>query len=130
DRPGILVDHLAVADLVLQPAESVDPDGVAPRAQFRLLGHLGLGDQVADRRIPPGELDAGCLADDAAPPVAPDEVLRSQGLALGQLDVDPRVVLGKARHIASVADLDRQLGDPAGQYSLDLALSDPERVAV
>ena len=51
------------------------PRGVAADAQLRLLGHLGLGDQGAGRRIPPGELDAGLLADEAASSVAPDEVL-------------------------------------------------------
>ena len=62
-------------------------------AQLRLLGHLDLGDQGAGRRVPPGELDAGRLADQAAPSVAPDEVLRPQRLAVGQLDVDAGVVL-------------------------------------
>ena len=94
----------------------------------RLLGHLDLGDQVAPRRIPAGELDAGCLADQAASAVAPDEILRPQRPAVGQLDVDAGVVLREARHLASVVDPHRQLGDPGGHDPLDLVLPDPERV--
>ena len=74
-RPAIRVDDLAVADLVLHPADGMDAEGVVADAQFRLLGHLDLGDQGARRRIPAGELDAGCLADQAASSVAPDEIL-------------------------------------------------------
>ena len=127
-RPPILVDHLAVADLVLQPADAVDARLVAADAQLRLLGHLDLGDQVASRRIPPGELDAGCFTDQAAPSVASDEVLRPQRPAVGQLDLDAGVVLGEARHLTSVIDQHRQLGDPGGHDPLDLVLPDPERV--
>jgi len=76
--PRIRVDHLAVAYLVLQPTECMDAEGVAADAQFRLLSHLDLGDQAARGRIPAGELDAGCSADDAASSVAPDEILRPQ----------------------------------------------------
>ena len=51
-------------------------DGVVADAEFRLLGQLDLGDQGAGRRIPAGELDAGCLADQAASSVAPGEIFR------------------------------------------------------
>ena len=64
-RPSFPVDHLAVADLVLHLAQGMHAGGSAADAQFRLLGHLDLGDQGAHRRIPAGELDAGCLADQA-----------------------------------------------------------------
>ena len=63
NRPAVCVDHLAVADLVLRPAEGMHAAGVVADAQFRLLGQLDLGDQGAGRRIPAGELDSGCLAD-------------------------------------------------------------------
>ena len=129
-RPPIRVDHLAVADLVLHPAEGMDAEGVVADAQFRLLGHLDLGDQAARRRIPPGELDAGCLADQAASSVAPDEILRPQRLAVGQLDVDAGVVLREARHLTSAVDRHRQLADPAGQDALDVVLPQPEPVGV
>ena len=130
DRSPILVDHLAVADLVLHPAEGMDAAGVAADAPLRLLGHLDLGDQAARRRIPPGELDAGCLADQAASSVAPDEILRPQRLAVGQLDVDAGVVLREARHLTSAIDRHRQLADPAGQDALDVVLPQPEPVVV
>ncbi len=127
-RPPIHVDHLAVADLVLEPADAVDAEGVVPDAQFRLLAHLDLGDQVAPRRIPPRELDAGCAPDHAAPSVAADEILRPQRPALGQLDVDAGVVLREAHHLTSVVDPHRQFGDPGGHDLLDLVLPDPERI--
>src|SRR4029453_5911261 len=73
-RPPILVDHLAVADLVLQPAEGMDAEGVVADVQLRLLGPLDLGDKGAGGRIPAGELDAGCFPDQTASSVAPDEI--------------------------------------------------------
>ena len=104
-RPAVRVDDLAVADLVLHPAEGMHADGVVADAPFlRLLGQLDLGDQAARRRIPPRELDAGCLADQAASSVAPDEILRPQRLAVGQLDVDAGVVLREARHLTSAIE--------------------------
>ena len=92
----VRVDDLAVADLVLQPAQAVDARRVAADAQLRLLGHLDLGDQVAGRRIPPGKVDAGRLADDAASAVAPDEVLRPQRLAVGAARHRPRCRPGRS----------------------------------
>ena len=83
-----------------------------------------------DRRIPPGELDAGCLADDAAPAIAADEILRPQRLAVGQLDVDAGVVLREARHLTFAIDRYVQLVDPAGQDALDVVLPEREPVVV
>ena len=73
-RPALLVDHLAVADLVVQFPEGVGAAVVGVDAQLRLLGHLDLGDQAAGGGIPAGELDAGLLADQAAGAVAADQV--------------------------------------------------------
>ncbi len=129
-RPPILVDHLAVADLVLHLAQGMDARGSAADAQFRLLGHLDLGEQAARRRIPAGELDAGCFADQTASSVAPDEIFRPQRLAVGQLDVDAGVVLREARHLTSAIERHRQLADPAGQDALDVVLPQPEPVGV
>ena len=129
-RPPIQVHHLAVAYLVLQPTEGMDAEGVVADAQFRLLGHLDLGDQAAGCRIPPGELDAGCLADQTPSSVAPDEVLCPQRLAVGQLDVDAGVVLRETRHLKAAVDRHRQLADPAGQDALDVVLPEPERVGM
>src|SRR5918995_2719098 len=101
--------------------------GVGP---CRLLGHLDLGDQGAGRRIPPGELDAGGLPDQTASSVAPDEIFRSQRLAVGELDVDAGVVLRETRHFTSTIDRHRQLAYPAGQYALDVVLPQPEPVGM
>jgi hypothetical protein len=129
-RPPIHVDHLAVADLVLHPAEGMDAEGVVAGAPLRLLGHLDLGNQVTDRRIPPGELDAGRFADQTASSVATNEIFRPQGLAIGQLDVDAGVVLRETRRLASAIDRHGQLVDPAGEYALDVVLPQPEAVGM
>ncbi len=129
-RPAIRVDHLAVADLVVRPAEGMRAEGVVADAQFRLLGHLDLGDQAAGRRVPAGELDAGCLADKTAPSVAPHEVLRPQRPAVGELDVDAGFALPEARHLTSAVDRHLELSDPAGQDALDVLLPEPEPVGM
>ena len=130
DRSVVGVDDLAVADLVLDPADAVDADGVLAHAQLRLLGHLDLGDQGAGRRVPPGELDAGRLADEASSTVAPDEVVRPQRLAVGQLDVDAGVVLREPGRLTVAIDGHRQLVDPTGQDALDVVLPQPEPVGM
>src|SRR5437762_13677837 len=84
---------------LLQLAEGVATKGVVVDAPFRLLGQLNLGDQGARRRLPSGELDAGRLADHAAPSVAPDEVVRPEGRAVGELHVDAGVLLREPRHV-------------------------------
>ena len=97
---------------------------------LRLLGQLDLRDQAARRRILAGELDAGCLADQAASSVAPRQVLRPQRLALGQLDVDAGLVLRETRDLTPAIEGHRQLADPAGQDALDVVLPEAERVGV
>jgi hypothetical protein len=54
----------------------MDAGGGAADPQFGLLGHLDLGEQGAGGRLPAGELDPCRFADDAAPSVAPDEIVR------------------------------------------------------
>ena len=130
DGPSWLVDHLAVFDLVLDLAQGMHARGGAADAQFGLFGHLDLGDQAARRRIPPGEPDTGCLADQAASSVAPDEVPRPQRPAVGQLDLDAAVVLREAGDLGAVVDRHRQLGDPAGEDALDVVLPQPEPVGM
>ena len=109
------VQHHPHALAVLQFAQGIDAPVVTADAPRRLFGHLDLGNQVAGRRVPPREVDAGVLADQAATAVASDEVLRSQRAAASQLDIDAGVVLRKARHLASAMDRYRQLGGPGGQ---------------
>ena len=130
DRPAFLVDHLAVADLVLHLAERMDAEGVAADAQFRLLGHLDLGDQLARRRIPPGNSMPAALRTTLRPPSHPTRYSRPQRLAVGQLDVDAGVVLRESRHLAFAIDRHRQLADPAGEDALDVVLPQPEPVGV
>src|SRR5437867_8773085 len=95
---------------------------------WRLLGQLDLGDQEARRRIPSGELDAGRLADQAASAVAPDEILRPQRRAVGQLDVDAGVVLREPRHVALAVERHCKLLDPPGQDALDVVLYQGEPI--
>ena len=129
--PDVLFDqHHPHALPVLELAEAIDALVIAADAPRRLVGHLDLGNQVADRRIPPREVDAGFLADQAATAVASDEVLRPQRTAVGQLDVDAGVVLGKARHLTSAIDRHRQLVDPGGEDALDAVLPQREPVVV
>ena len=115
---------------VLQPAQGMDPVGVAAQAPLRLFGHLDLGDQVAGGRIPPRELDTGGFPDQTASAVAPDEILRPQRRAVGQLHVDAGVVLRETRHLTSAIDRHPQLVDPAGQDALDMFLPQGEPVVV
>jgi hypothetical protein len=62
---------------------------------------LYLGDNRADAGIPAGELDARCLADDAASAVAADEIQRLERRASGDLDLDAGLVLFAADHLPS-----------------------------
>jgi len=126
----LLTHHDPHSFAILEPADPVDALLVAADAQFRLLSRLNLGDQRAGGWVPPGKLDAGRLADKAAPSVAPHEVPRPQPLAVGQFHVDARVILREARHLASAVDQHPQLADPVGQDPLDVVLPEPERVRV
>ena len=128
DRPAGLVDDHAVLDLVLDLAQGMRARGSAANAQFRLLGHFDLGQQGARRRIPARKLDAGCFADQAASSIAPDEVLRPDALAIGQLDVHAGVVLREPRDLGAVVDRDPEFGDPAGEDAFDVSLPQPEAV--
>ena len=131
DRSVIRVDYLAVADLVLHPAEGMDAEGVAADAPFRRrLGELGLGDQVAGGGIRSRERDAGGLADQAASAVAPDEILRPQRAAVAQFDIHAGVVLRETRHFNAAIDRHLELVDPAGEDPLDVVLPQPETVGV
>ena len=128
DGATVRVDHLAVADLILPPAQGMRALVIVADAQLRLLGHLDLGDQIAPRRIPPRELDTGRLTDQAPSAIAAHEIPRPHRLATRQPDINPRVVLSEPRHLTPIADVHRQLGDPLGHDPLDLVLPDPKRI--
>jgi len=74
---------------VAGPTEGMNTASIATEAVLGFLVHLDLGDQPAGRGLQPREVDAGCLADQAASSVAPDEVVGSHRLAADELDVDP-----------------------------------------
>lgn len=91
-------------------------------AQFRLIGHLDLGDQTTGCRVPTGEVDAGSLTDQTASAVKPDEIFRPQASAIRQIDVHADVVLHEASYLALAIDRNFQLADPFSQYPLDPVL--------
>ncbi len=64
------------------------------------------------------------------PPSHPTRYSRPQRPAVGQLDVDPGLVLREPRHLTSAMDRHLELADPAGQDALDVVLPEPERVGV
>ncbi len=105
-------------------------DAVATEAELRLLVHLDLGPHPAGRRFQPGEVDAGCLADQAASSVAADEVVGSERRVGGQLDIDAGVVLREAHHLAATKDRNPELSDPAGQDAFEVALPQRQSVVV
>src|ERR1700735_1198011 len=104
--------------------------GVVAHSPLRLLSQLHLGEQVADRRIPTGERDAGRFTDSAASAVAADEILGPQGLTVRDLNVDASVLLRKAGYVTSAIDPYGQLIDPAGQEAFEVLLPEGEPVVV
>ena len=109
----------------------MDAAGIAAGAPFgRRLRHLDLREQVAHRRIPAGELDAGRFTDRAASAVAADEILRAQRLTVGECDVHTVVVLRETGRLDAVVDRDLQLAGPFGQDALDVVLPQPKPVVV
>ncbi len=126
----LLEQHDPVRPSALRRVDGTEATTLGARADLRLLGHLDLGDQVAGRRVPPGEVDTSRLADQAASSVAPDEVLGSQRRVAGQRDVDAGVVLGEAHHLAAAEDRNSELLHPSGQDALEVALPEGEDVVV
>src|SRR5436309_2969311 len=69
--PGVALRHHHADPLaVLEPAHCLRPVVVVADAPLGLFGHLDLGDQRADGRIPAAEFDPGELADHTAAAVA------------------------------------------------------------
>ena len=130
DRPALLVDHLAVANLVLHLAQGMDAKGIAAHAQLRLLGHLDLGEQGARRRIPAGELDAGCFRTRLRPPSHPTRYCARSDWPSDSSTSTPVSSCAKARHLSSAIERHCQLADPAGEDALDVVLPQPEPVGV
>ena len=74
------------------------------------MGRIGMvvGKHPARRRIQTDKVDAGRLSHNASPTVTTNEVLRPQRSAVGQLDVDARVAVSEAGHLAFANDRHRQ----------------------
>src|SRR5207253_9385043 len=87
----------------LRPVDGTDATALPAHAYLGLV-HLDLGDHPTGHGIQPGEVDAGCLADQAATAVTAGEVLGSERRAVGHLDIDAAVVLAESHHFAAPAD--------------------------
>ena len=68
----------------------------------------------------------GCGGHTNPSDVAPDDVLRPQPVAVGQLDVDTGVVQRDARDLSPAVDVDREIVSPSAQEALDVVLPQPE----
>src|SRR6202167_3774305 len=90
-------DYLAVANFVRFPAKGMDTKCCAMDAQWRLLRHLGLGENAAGRSIPSSKLNARSFADHTAASIAPGEIACPQRRTIGQFDGDASVVLRETR---------------------------------
>src|SRR5262249_61201600 len=121
----------AVRPSALSRVDRADATALGAHAGLRFLIHLDLGDHPADRWIRSGEVDAGGLADQAAPSVAPGEIGRSERRAAGQLDIDAAVVLREAQHLAAATDRYPEVTDhPFGQDALEVELPQRKQIVV
>src|SRR4051812_32650266 len=106
----------------------MNPALITATAPRRLDPRCALRDQVRDRRVPAGEVDARCLANDAPPTIATDEVHRAERAAVGERDVDAGVVLRERGHFALAIERDLQLADPLREEALDALLRQREAI--
>src|SRR4029079_11999784 len=100
--------HAIGPAVFLLPVDRTDAASLGSHADLGPFAHLDLGDHPARRRVPTDEGDAGDLADDTAPSVAPDEVLGSKR-PTGQLDIDATLVLREALYFATAHDRHAEL---------------------
>lgn len=115
---------------ILDLAQGISPLRIATEAPRRLFGHLDLGDQVADRGIPPREFDPCRLANEAAPAIASDKVRSPQRGTIRQLNIDAILLLSEPDHLATPVNRHRQLSDPLRQDALDVLLAQHKPVAM
>jgi len=101
-------------ELAISLADRMSAERILVNPPFRLLRHFDFCDQPARRRIPAGEFDAGCLANQAAAAIAPDEIFGPERLTVGERDINVGIVLRETRHLASAIDRHRELADPFG----------------
>jgi hypothetical protein len=127
----LFLQHDPERAAAFRPVDGTDATTLAAHADLRLLVHFDLGDHPAGRRIQPGEVDAGGLADQAASSVTADEIPRSQRRVVGQLDIDAGVVVSKAHDLAPTDDRNPEVTEhPVGQDALEVALPQREEVVV
>src|SRR5947209_20502433 len=88
----------------IQLTDRMRASRIVEKSPWRLVADFGLGDQPTRRRVPPGELDACCFANQAAPAVAPDEIPRPPSLTAGHHDVDAIFVLRETGHFTPTID--------------------------
>ena len=130
-RPAIRVDHLAVADLVLHPADGVDAAArrggcptPAPRpSRPRRSGRSSSDPTRGSRCRPP-------CGSRLRPPSHPTRYSARSDSPSDSSTSTPVVVLREAGHLASAIDRHRQLADPVGEDALDVVLPQPEPVGV
>ncbi len=129
DRPAVRVDDLAVADLVVHPADAVraervaaDPHSGSSAISASAIRELVVGSHPGTRsRRPCGP---GCARRRSRRDSAPAATGRRRARRRR------RVVLREARHLESAVDRHPELVDPAGEDPLDVVLPEPERVGM
>ncbi len=99
-------------------------------AERRLLLHLGLGQNIAGRRIPSRKFNARDLANQTAAAIAADEVACPELETIGEFNGDAGIVLRKSGQLAATIDRHRQFADPSGQNALDMLLPQRQPVIV
>ncbi|MHC2215389.1 hypothetical protein ACVIGV_000777 [Rhizobium leguminosarum] len=130
DRTFLGKNDLAVVDFVLLSAEGIDAKGGAMDAQWRLLFHLHLGENVAGRRIPSFKRNAGSLANQTAASIATDEIACPELGTIREFNGDAGIVLRETRYLKAAIDRHRQFPDPAGQNALDMLLPQRQPIIV
>ncbi len=121
--------HHPVRPSTLLTVDRADAASLGAHPDHRLLVHLGLGDQIAGGRVPTDEFDAGRLADQAASPVAPDQVGAPER-AVVHLDIYSVGVLRETHDFTPAQDRDPELIYPSGEDRLDAVLPQGKEVVV
>ncbi len=129
-RPFVLVDDLAVPDLIFEATETINAIGSLMHAEFGRGCHFDFGDQVADGGVRSGEGDIGGLAYRAAATVAAHEVECADEASVGECDVDAGIVLDEAGHLLAAIDRHAELFDPAREDALDMLLPQGEAIGM
>jgi hypothetical protein len=126
----LLHQNRAHALSVIEFTQCIRALGAVAHPPGRLRRHLGFGDQIADGRIPSRKDDPRLLADDAAPAITADQVLRAQRAAVGQQHLHARVVLLEVRDFDASLNRHVQLSGPIRERAFDVLLPEAEPVVV